>query len=361
MLHPRPLRVLVFHGPDSTYKFELLAWLRGPDVQADARSVGEMPPNTSGSFDERVDSAIAWADKAIALVTSDSRSCSGAPNVIDEIGRWRGTGRSESLAIVSHRSITEYSNLAGIVRIEFHDRVNEAFLGLSKFLGLLSPREIGVRQLKPIRIQHVLDSWKSRHSSIRRDVYIVVGGSEKYDAQRKALGLKEYQSTAPVTGVVRVSLALAQAGAPLVDAICDYELPLRSANVESIDLIVVGAGDTNRVSKEIFVHDTSRLPLRFEPSTSSDTLVSTGFQNLWSRSSCGAIFALEQPLPGTKNVIICAGNAAQGTNAALTTVAGWLGGRITDMGRLDKAIGVVVESSLSVQPLVLWTADESEN
>ncbi len=135
------LRILVFHGPDNTTKNELLAWLRGNDVQADARTVGEASPNAEGTVDERVTAAIGWAERGIAIVTRDDRSSSGAPNVIDEIGRWRGAGRAADLAIVRQRNCTDiWSNLAGVVRLEFDSRIKETFLGLAKFLGVLGPR-----------------------------------------------------------------------------------------------------------------------------------------------------------------------------------------------------------------------------
>lgn len=131
------LRVLVFHGPDNASKNELLAWLRGPEVNADTRTVGEMVPTASGVVDDRVDQAIAWADKFIAVVTPDPRSQSGAPNVIDEIGRVRGAGRGADLAILRQRTCADlWSNLAGVVRIEFDERPKEVWWPVARFLGL---------------------------------------------------------------------------------------------------------------------------------------------------------------------------------------------------------------------------------
>lgn len=139
------LRVLVFHGPDNAPKHELLAWLRGQDIMADARTVGEMNPNAEGTVDERVRLAIEWADKAIAIVSPDPRSPTGAPNVIDEIGRWRGSGRDADLAIVRSRDCADiWSNLSGVVRLEYDERVKETFLGLAKFLGSLVPHRKGL-------------------------------------------------------------------------------------------------------------------------------------------------------------------------------------------------------------------------
>lgn len=134
-------KIVVFHGPDNTTKHELIAWLRGPDVQADGRTVGEMPPSAEGSVNDRVQSMLDWADKAIAIVSPDPRSPSGALNVVEEIGRWLGAGRAADLAIVRHRECADlWSNLAGVVRVEFDARIRETFLPLARFLGVLGPR-----------------------------------------------------------------------------------------------------------------------------------------------------------------------------------------------------------------------------
>jgi hypothetical protein len=134
------LRVLVLHGQDNASKHELLAWLRGADIVADARTVGEMPASSEGTVDVRVDRGIAWAEKVIAIVSPDDRSPSGAPNVIDEIGRCRGAGRAADLAIVRHRACADiWSNLAGVVRVEYDERVKETFLAIARFLGALRP------------------------------------------------------------------------------------------------------------------------------------------------------------------------------------------------------------------------------
>ena len=135
------MKILVFHGPDNESKHELLAWLRGPDIQADARTVGEMAPHSQGVVDDRVDQAMAWADRAIAIVAPDPRSPSGSLNVVDEIARWRGSGRAAELSILRHRDCADlWSNLAGVVRIEYSDRVKETFLGLARFLEMIGPR-----------------------------------------------------------------------------------------------------------------------------------------------------------------------------------------------------------------------------
>lgn len=144
------LRVLVFHGPDNASKNELLAWLRGPAVNVDARTVGEMVPTAAGVVDDRVDHAIAWADKFIAVVTPDPRSPSGAPNVIDEIGRVRGAGRGADLSILRQRTCADlWSNLAGVVRIEFDERPKEVWWPLAGFLGIVQTAEWEPRREVP--------------------------------------------------------------------------------------------------------------------------------------------------------------------------------------------------------------------
>jgi hypothetical protein len=115
---------------------ELLAWLRGPAVQVDAQLVAEEAPHSDGAVDERVDEKMNWADKAIALLTPDDRGLNGAPNVIDEIGRWRSSKGKRSLCLVRQQGVPPYSNHAGIVYIEFKQRVSEKFEDIRRFLGL---------------------------------------------------------------------------------------------------------------------------------------------------------------------------------------------------------------------------------
>lgn len=131
------LKVLVFYGGESgtNPRNELLAWLRGPRVSLDAQLVAEAPPHSKGSVDDRVDAAIEWADKAIAILTPDGRTPQGAPNVIDEIGRWRGRKGKDSLCILRQSGVEPYSNHAGIVYVSFKERVSECYEGLRQFLN----------------------------------------------------------------------------------------------------------------------------------------------------------------------------------------------------------------------------------
>lgn len=130
------LKILVVCGGDdaTNSRHELLAWLRGPDHDLDARIVADEPPHSGRAVDDRVDAMIDWADAAIALVTPDERTSYGAPNVIDEIGRWRGRHEKETLCIVRKKGVAPYSNHNGIVYVGFEDRVREAFEGLRRFL-----------------------------------------------------------------------------------------------------------------------------------------------------------------------------------------------------------------------------------
>lgn len=129
------LKVVVFFGGDSATqpRSELLAWLRESGSGIDAKIVSDMPPHSEGAVDDRVDEMIRWADAAIALVTPDPRSSHGAPNLIDEIGRWRGGRSKATLCVVRQREVALYSNHDGIVRVEFDHRVKEAFEGLRRF------------------------------------------------------------------------------------------------------------------------------------------------------------------------------------------------------------------------------------
>jgi hypothetical protein len=355
MSNLRQLRVLVCHGPDSTFKYELLAWLRGRTVCVDARTVDEMTATTLRTIDERVNEAMSWADKAIVLVTPDSRSPSGAPNVIDEIGRWRGAGRAADLAILRHTECKDmWSNLAGVVRLDFESRVNECFVQLLDFLGLMQRAGDLSASLTPAKIGSILDAWRNKIDPERRGLFIVMGGAEKYDDKRMRLGLKEYQSTAPVTGVVRLAVALAQTGAPLMDAVCDYHDRLGSPGAKGIDLVLVGGPDTNRIVRELFAQDTSQLPVWFDPPTGSDNIITRDRDQAWSRGSAGLILGLRDPAPGFRHVFVCAGNGARGTNGALTVLARYISGQVEGLRQLGNSTAIVVEGGLADKPSIVW-------
>ena len=125
------LKIILFYGGDAatTPREHLLNWLRTPRVKTilgrpiDARKVGDSTAHSEGSIDTRVSDAIAWADLAIALITPDTRGEHGAPNVIEEIGRWREKKRGTTLAIIRHHTVPIHSNQAGVVYIDYHDHM----------------------------------------------------------------------------------------------------------------------------------------------------------------------------------------------------------------------------------------------
>lgn len=132
----KKLLVLVLYGGDAATnpRNELMAWLSRDSLSVKATLVAESPPHSEDAVDDRVDHAIAQADKAIALLTPDDRSPYGAPNVIDEIGRWRGARGKATICIVRQESVPVYSNHGGVVYVGFKERVKEAFDGIREFL-----------------------------------------------------------------------------------------------------------------------------------------------------------------------------------------------------------------------------------
>jgi predicted nucleotide-binding protein len=132
----KKLRVLVLYGGEAATnpRNELMAWLARDSLNVKAKLVAEDAPHSKGAVDDRVDEAIAEADKAIALLTPDARSPYGAPNVIDEIGRWRGAKGKETICIVRQDGVPVYSNHGGIVYVGFKERVKDAFDGIREFL-----------------------------------------------------------------------------------------------------------------------------------------------------------------------------------------------------------------------------------
>jgi Predicted nucleotide-binding protein containing TIR-like domain len=130
------LRVLVLYGGDAATnpRNELMAWLARDSLNVKATIVAEGAPHSEGAVDDRVDAAIAQADKAIALLTPDDRSPYGAPNVMDEIGRWRGGRGKKTLCIIRQDGVPPYSNHSGIPYVGFNDRVKEGFDSIREFL-----------------------------------------------------------------------------------------------------------------------------------------------------------------------------------------------------------------------------------
>ncbi|GEM_PF-6791287 len=130
-------RILVFYGGSAgtNQRNELLAWLRRDTMNLTATIVAEAPPHSQGSIDNRVDEAIRKADKAIAIMTADDRLPHGAPNVMDEIGRWRGKKGGKSICIVRQEGVKPYSNHDGLPYVQFKTRIKEAFDPIRDFLN----------------------------------------------------------------------------------------------------------------------------------------------------------------------------------------------------------------------------------
>ena len=103
----------------------------------DARRVADSSPHSEGAVDVRVDEAIQWADAAIAIITRDKRGQYGAPNVVEEIGRWRGSRGKKNLCIVREESVRLHSNLQGIIVPPFKRRIKECFEDIRRFLAAL--------------------------------------------------------------------------------------------------------------------------------------------------------------------------------------------------------------------------------
>jgi hypothetical protein len=204
----------------------------------------------------------------------------------------------------------------------------------------------------PISLATVLGDWRNGVAVPDTvPLYLVVGGSRKYDPERGRLGLKEYQSTEPVTGVVRVARALSRVmSTRFVDAICDYS-PILQTRERTLDLIVVGGGDTNRITKEFFSAGLEMLPARFEPATGSDAIVVSSVESTLSSPETGLVVALTYPKPWVRFALICAGNGASGTNAALDTLAGWLRIHRTSW---PKTPGVVVQQHSDGNVVQVW-------
>lgn len=125
------LNVIVFYGGEAATepREALLDWLNdsqtvrrvGKSIQA--RKVVDAAPHSGDSVDQRVEQAIAWADKAIMLFTPDDRSEYGAPNLLEEFGRWRSSKGGQTMAVIRHQTVSVHSNAAGLVYIGYQDDV----------------------------------------------------------------------------------------------------------------------------------------------------------------------------------------------------------------------------------------------
>lgn len=141
----KTLKVLVLYGGQNanTPRDALLNWLNSDNLhdnigfKIDARKVADMPPNAGNSVDDRVTQAMNWADKGIMLVTPDDRTAGfGAPNTLEEIGRWRGMKGGETLSIVYKKGMEIPSNLSGLVYSSFkEDIIVDCSIKLVRFLA----------------------------------------------------------------------------------------------------------------------------------------------------------------------------------------------------------------------------------
>lgn len=126
-----PLKVLILYGGEAATKprNELLNWLNSSQTHAeigrkvDARKVAEMTAHMEGSIDQRVEDMMNWADKAIFLLTTDTRSKYGAPNVLEEFGRWIGQKERKTMMALRQEGVEVHSNASGLVYVAFKDDV----------------------------------------------------------------------------------------------------------------------------------------------------------------------------------------------------------------------------------------------
>lgn len=122
-----PLKILVLYGGKAATipRDDLIDWLNSAKLhrsigrKIDARKVAEMTAHMEGSIDQRVEDMMNWADKAIFLLTPDERSEYGAPNVLEEFGRWVGQKGRRSGLTLRHDDVKVHSNASGLVYVGF--------------------------------------------------------------------------------------------------------------------------------------------------------------------------------------------------------------------------------------------------
>ena len=124
------LKVLILYGGEnaSIPRDDLLDWLNSRKLQREigrevvAKKVAEMTAHMENSIDIRVEKAMDWADKAIILLTHDDRSDYGAPNVLEEFGRWIGQKGRRTAITLRQDGVKVHSNASGLVYVGFKDR-----------------------------------------------------------------------------------------------------------------------------------------------------------------------------------------------------------------------------------------------
>ncbi len=132
------LRVLVLYGGDgaTTPRNELVTWMvEKKALNAEPHLVAWGTPHSESTVAERVKEEIDRADKAIAIVTKDVRSEYGAPNVLEEIGRWLQAKGGRTLCVIRQGGTQVNSNVAGLVYLSFESRIREVFDDLRDFLA----------------------------------------------------------------------------------------------------------------------------------------------------------------------------------------------------------------------------------
>jgi len=121
------VNVLILYGGEAATapRDMLLNWLNMPEFHAaigkkvDARKVAEMVAHNEDSIDVRVEKMMEWADKGIFLLTPDTRSDYGAPNVLEEFGRWIGQKGRRTMLTLRHEEVKVHSNASGLVYVGF--------------------------------------------------------------------------------------------------------------------------------------------------------------------------------------------------------------------------------------------------
>lgn len=130
--------MLILYGGDgaTTPRNELVSWMvEKKALNAEPVLVAWGTPHSEGSISDRVKEEIDVADKAIALVTKDVRSEYGAPNVLEEIGRWLQSRGGRTLCVIRQAGTKVNSNATGLIHLSFESRIREVFDDLRDFLA----------------------------------------------------------------------------------------------------------------------------------------------------------------------------------------------------------------------------------
>jgi hypothetical protein len=134
----RKLRVLVLYGGDAATapRNELVSWMvEKKALNVEPVQVAWGTAHSDGTVADRVKKEIELADKAIAIVTTDTRSTHGAPNVVEEIGRWLQAKGGRTLCVIRQEGTQINSNAAGLIYLSFESRIREVFDDLRDFLA----------------------------------------------------------------------------------------------------------------------------------------------------------------------------------------------------------------------------------